>query len=168
MEESQSRSNVPIDQKALVEHKEGLLSPPSRSNNAARMIVHPDDEFDAKTLELHKILYTGQVFKKVNRFGIGQNRFIWVDPNRNHLFWMKEGGDKQKFNGRLWIARIKSIIPERSKTVSGFTIVTPSRSLQLICPNKSIQDKWIRALEVVLEEKQPQERGKHFSDLFPS
>jgi hypothetical protein len=138
-----------------LERPSDLLQPPRSQKND----ILPDD-FDAKTLALHSLLYKGQLFKKINRYGIAQKRFFWVDSTRNHLMWIKEGGDKEKFSGRVWIARIKTIIPEKSKTSAGFTIVSPSRSLQVICDTKSTQDKWIEALELVMQEKQPLETGK--------
>jgi hypothetical protein len=105
--------------------------------------------------------------QKYNRGGIvHKSRLIWADRTFKYLNWAHPVGNKDAFLGRLSFRRILDVryggtqkTQERGKDF-GFTVVSAKRSIYLECETTEARNRWVLALNIVLDEQKAAQTRK--------
>jgi len=99
-----------------------------------------------------ELLYAGQILKKSNKFGIGQEREFWVDRQNPYLRWSKPG--KRLAGASLGMIPLSSIRdvqtgPLAKSATLGILLISSKRNMYVEAPTTEIRDEWATALDLV-------------------
>jgi hypothetical protein len=89
-----------------------------------------------------------RIFKKLNKFGVAQERDFWVDKSAPILRWGKPGGNA---SGELALGSIDEVqLGSKGKALElGIWLITKKRKMYIEALDTETRDDWADALEMV-------------------